>query len=107
MWSAPPTRHFILTVYRQDNMINQRLLIKLLTILQCDTRACKDGQECVDLLVSLARSEGREGSIFDGFDLILMDLEMYVWGLTLCQAILMLHAGPCWMVLLLHAGFGS
>jgi CheY-like chemotaxis protein len=105
--SSPCTPHCILIAYRQDNMINQRLLIKLLTILQCDTRACKDGQECVDLLVSLACPEGREGPIFGRFDLILMDLEMYVCDPILCQVILILHAGPCWMVLPPHVGFGS
>jgi CheY-like chemotaxis protein len=57
-------------------MINQRLLAKLLANLGCETRTCSNGQECVDLLVSLARADS---SVADArFDLVLMDLEMYV-----------------------------
>jgi CheY-like chemotaxis protein len=59
----------------QDNMINQRLLAKLLANLGCTTRTCSNGQECVDLLVSLAQAESSEDT---RFDLVLMDLEMCV-----------------------------
>jgi CheY-like chemotaxis protein len=52
--------------------------VKLLTILQCDTQTCKDGQECVDLFVSMARQEDPDKAKPDRFDLVLMDLEMFV-----------------------------
>jgi CheY-like chemotaxis protein len=55
-------------------LINQRLLVKLLTILDCDTHTCNDGQQCVSLLQSLAQSA--QANTFS-FDIILMDLEMY------------------------------
>jgi CheY-like chemotaxis protein len=56
-------------------MVNQRILVKLLTSLGCDTSTCNDGQECVDLLVSLRKAQSTSAV---GFDLVLMDLEMYV-----------------------------
>jgi two-component system, sensor histidine kinase len=62
----------------QDNLINQRLLMKLLTSLQCIAQSCKDGRECVDLLVSLARQEDPTKAELNRFDLVLMDLEMCV-----------------------------
>jgi CheY-like chemotaxis protein len=54
---------------------DQRLLAKLLANLGCTTRTCSNGQECVDLLVSLAQAESSEDT---RFDLVLMDLEMCV-----------------------------
>jgi CheY-like chemotaxis protein len=57
--------------------------VKLLTILQCDTQTCNDGQECVDLLVSMARQEDSVKAKVKRFDLVLMDLEMYVTSLCL------------------------
>jgi hypothetical protein len=55
----------------QDNLINQRILVKLLTSLGCATRTCNDGRECVDLFTSKAEDKPK-------IDLILMDVEMYV-----------------------------
>jgi hypothetical protein len=63
-------RHLLIAA--QDNLINQRLLVKLLKSLGCTTGTCNDGQECVNLFGS-SLANGSEPQ----FDLILMDMEMY------------------------------
>jgi CheY-like chemotaxis protein len=59
------------------------VLVKLLTILDCETETRKDGQECVDLLCALATPERASEP---RFDLILMDLEMYAYAPVLHAA---------------------
>jgi hypothetical protein len=60
----------------QDNIINQRLLVKLLKSLGCASETCSDGQECVDLFESAIRDDSSHDL---RFDLVLMDVEMYVY----------------------------
>jgi CheY-like chemotaxis protein len=54
-------------------MINQRVLIKLLTSLGCKAHACSNGQQCVDLFAPPADAPHVEDA---HFDLVLMDIEM-------------------------------
>jgi CheY-like chemotaxis protein len=100
------------SLHTQDNLINQRcanissppspltctisVLVKLLTILDCEAATCKDGQECVDLLCALATPPERASE--RRFDLILMDLEMYVSTSVLRAASggFTALAGLCW-----------
>jgi CheY-like chemotaxis protein len=62
----------------QDNLVNQRILVKLLASLGCVTRTCNDGQECVRLFEADASWP----------DLVLMDVEM-------CAPSLAIAAAPC------------
>lgn len=56
----------------KDNLINQKILVKLLRNLGCETFISCDGQDCLNLLIKHAKIDPLERC----FDLILMDLEM-------------------------------
>jgi CheY-like chemotaxis protein len=63
------TRQPLNVLVVEDNLVNQKILIKLLKGLGCTVTACGDGEDCVALLQ-------RPDSRVEHFDLCLMDLEM-------------------------------
>jgi len=60
--------HGLRALIVDDNEINQKLLVKLLSDMQMDTEVASDGAEAIEFYQSIA------------FDIILMDIEMPVMG---------------------------
>lgn len=68
--------HGLKVLVAEDNLVNQKLVRRLLEKAGCEVAIASNGQEALELLESGQHFSGEEGD----FDLVLMDIQMPVMG---------------------------